>query len=52
MAKKYLTPDFDVTVYEIKDLIAGPVVGEGDTDGDAFGDVNPSWGGDVFEPEW
>lgn len=21
MAKKYLTPDFDVTVYEIKDLI-------------------------------
>lgn len=33
MAKVYTTPDFDVTAYEVEDLIAGPAVGDGDPDG-------------------
>ena len=34
MAKKYLTPDFDVTVYEVKDVISLDVeVVPGDPDG-------------------
>lgn len=43
MAKKYLTPDFDVTVYEIKDVITAGIM-DGDPDEGEFGDVNPSWG--------
>ena len=52
MAKKYLTPDFDVTVYEIKDVIAGPTLGDGDADDEKFNGEEMSWNGDIFEPEW
>ena len=35
MAKKYLTPDFDVTVYEIEDEITAEILPSGvDPDGD------------------
>lgn len=49
MAKIYTTPDFDVTAYDIDDIITA--VGSGDPDG-----LDPSkidgWNGPVDEPEW
>ena len=42
MAKKYLTPDFDVTVYEIKDIVTLEV-GPSDPDG-GIGDPE-DWNG-------
>ena len=30
MAKKYLTPDFDVTVYEVKDVLTLDYLSEGE----------------------
>ena len=39
---KYMTPDFDVTVYEIKEKITGPLVGGGD--GDNFTDEELGYG--------
>ncbi len=40
---KYMTPDFDVTVYEIKEKITAEIV-PGDPDGDEL-----SWTGDGWE---
>lgn len=46
MAKKYLTPDFDVTSYDINDILTIDV-GEGDPDGE-FGKLmsGGNWEGD------
>ncbi len=41
---KYMTPDFDVTVYEIQDKITVDV-GAGDPDEGEFG-TDPSWSTD------
>ncbi len=35
MIREYLTPDFDVTVYEIEDVITLSVI-EGDGDGEGW----------------
>ena len=49
MAKIYTTPDFDVTAYEIKELITKDDFGfvDGDPNEGDFGGVNPSWGWDT-----
>lgn len=39
MIKEYLTPDFDVTVYEIEDVITVSF-----TDGDPDGSSGDAWG--------
>ena len=44
MAKKYLTPDFDVTSYDIDDILTVDV-GTGDSDGMD----EASWKGDDLE---
>ena len=43
--KKYMTPDFDVTVYEIVDTIT--VDGDDMPSIDVNGDGTPDWNGDV-----
>lgn len=44
--KKYMTPDFDVTVYEIKENIAN-MDGDTITSIDIDGDGNGDWMGDL-----
>lgn len=46
MAKKYLTPDFDVTAFEVKDIISADIV-TGDPDEDFGGSM--SFTGDGWE---
>lgn len=47
MAKKYLTPDFDVTAYDIKDILTIDI--GGGMDGDDEFDAGASLPGDGIE---
>ena len=46
MAKKYLTPDFDVTVYEIEDEITLEILASGQGPNDDIGS-DDDWNGDT-----
>lgn len=46
MAKKYLTPDFDVTAYDINDILTVET-GSGDTDGLDPSNLEGGWNGDL-----
>jgi hypothetical protein len=50
MAKKYLTPDFDVTVFEIKDVLTSDDMFTDDDTDAGFGG-NESFTGDTDE-DW
>lgn len=45
--KKYMTPDFDVTVYEIKESITSMDGDEMTSLADINGDGNGDWSGDI-----